>query len=161
MSIKKSSFVCGLLGAMLLVPAVFAQGDTISGALESAASTGQLEPDLVIVYDDLHGLHGGTAIEVSGDGEIRRRDVQRGQESSTQKTLTPTELQSLVRLLVEVEAWAQHNVHPPTVSDSSVAQLTIRWDDREVGFWEPYNEMQTLGRLERVRTHLDSLLPAQ
>ena len=136
-------------------------GEGIEAALRWAAVSGQVPKDLMVVYDDVHPLYGGTTIEVRGNGTVRRSDRSRGQAKARVKTgkANREDLAKLIRELVDLEAWTQKTVERSAVPDESRAELKITIGDNTGGFWEWYNELERNKRLSRIRERLDHLVP--
>ena len=79
----------------------------IVAALHDAAAGNGL-PDLSIAYSDLHGLWGGVAVRITGDGVYERVTRQRGGEPVVVRGRAgPDAVQGIARLLLEIEAWEQ------------------------------------------------------
>ena len=149
------------LCAILLPSLPLAAGEgAISDAMKSAATSGQAPAGLVVVYDDMHGFHGGTTIEIAADGKASRRDVNRGQESQTTIALSADQMRELLLMLVQIEAWNQHTAERTMVPDESQAKLELRLGDEKAGFWEFFNEMEENKRLSTLKKRLDELIPA-
>src|ERR671910_915771 len=74
---------------------------SVEGMLKAILAGGEVPPDLVITYDDMHGLWGGTAIVIRGSGSGGRRERARGDaEPEVFETTIPREqLLELVKLL--------------------------------------------------------------
>jgi hypothetical protein len=146
------------LVALLLVGA---GGDGLPEALRRAAGDGLVPVDLVVTYHAMHPLHGGTIVEVRGDGSALRTSRRRGelQGSVRQVELDPGDLVELVALLVEIEAWEQRVPERPPVPDEGRASLRIELGNLEGGFWEWYNDLGEHDRLLRVSALLADLVP--
>jgi hypothetical protein len=107
-----------------------------------------LEP-LVILYDDLHPLHGGLMLAVHGDGrvdqEARRESVGKPRKVSRENVL------KLLALVRKHQAWEQRTPERAPVPDESRARLTIAWRDRQSVIWEWYNDLGKNARMIEIR----------
>jgi hypothetical protein len=114
-----------------------------------------------VIYDDIHTVHGGTSISVSRDGAIERVDVAPGRRNRrvTKGRATPEQLAALLDLLIEVEAWEQKIPAREMRHDESKARLAVSAGGQPGGFWEFYNDLESNGRLTRVKARLEELAP--
>lgn len=131
----------------------------VAAALTAMAAGGEIPADLVVTYDDMHGMWGGTTITLSGNGDYRLDEVNpsAGQSRSLRGRVPAADVRALTALLVEAEAWRQ--VTPPrtAVPDESRAYLRVRAAGGEVTIWEWYNEVPRNGRIGLVRDRLTTL----
>ena len=131
---------------------------SIEAALRDAAAGSGLA-DLSIAYSDLHGLWGGVAVRVSGDGEYERVTRQRGAEPVVAHgRARPEAVREIARLLLEIEAWEQRVPEAAPVLDESRATLTVRRGGAQSIIWERYNDLAAAGRIARVREALLDLI---
>jgi hypothetical protein len=114
---------------------------------------------LIVTYDDMHGLWGGTTIIVRGDGSLERRTRPLGAPEAevTRKQVGGSELLDFVRLLVELEAWEQRTADEQPVADESRAHLTISAGINRSTVWERVGEMRANDRLLRIKSRLMTL----
>jgi hypothetical protein len=112
---------------------------------------------LALVYDDTHGLWGGTRFEVDAEGTLTRTVTPRGRGEPTRSTvtLTPAHRQELNTLLLTVEVWEQRAEARAPLPDESKATLTVTLDGREAQLWEWYNDLAANDRLVRIKGWLD------
>jgi len=143
----------------LLAPSTTAMAD-VPSSLKEAAAGGAVPADLAVIYDDMHAFHGGTTIELAGDGKATRRDLDRGQESTTAATLSAAQLKALLELLVQQAAWEQRTESRLMVPGESKATLTVRAGGEEVSFWEFFNDMEDNKRLIVIKKAMVELVPA-
>jgi hypothetical protein len=69
-------------------------------------------------------------------------------------------LLSLVRILVEIEAWKTVSTPAPGVApDTCFAKLIITAGGETVTLSEPFNDLEELHRIARVRKALEGLFP--
>jgi hypothetical protein len=129
----------------------------MKSALNEMLASQRVPADLSIIYDDMHGLWGGSTYTVQGDGSIEWQVRPRGAPAPTtsEKRISERELLALVRLLVELSAWEQRTADRPPVPDESRAYLTITLDGKLSRMWEWYNDMRANGRLIQVKGWLE------
>ncbi len=153
-----------LLVALLLLAStvlIAASRSSLRAELEHALVDGVVPDELVVTYDAMHPFHGGTIVEVHGDGLALRTTRRRGDLQATvrQVELESEELILLVALLVHIEAWEQRVPERPPVPDEGRAALRVEIGGLEGGFWEWYNDMGEHDRLLRVSALLGDLVP--
>jgi len=136
-------------------------GSAIQDGLESATQEPAPPADLVVIYDDHDPEHGGDRVELHGDGELhgdRWRPGESRQEGRYwQGHVPPTSVRALVALLVEIEAWDQHGDEEEGRLNAQRARLTIRIGGSSSTIWEYASDLETRGRIFRVKSHLDAL----
>jgi hypothetical protein len=136
-------------------------GDGIEAILRLARATTP-QPELIISYSDIGTFHGGTAIEVRGDGKILRWDVKPfdvGVALQNEARMQPQEMQQLLGLLVDLELWKQEETnerHP--IPDQSFRQLVVRQGTDRSFVSEDYNLMQS-GRIGKIHGQLARAIP--
>jgi len=147
--------------SLLVVSGLILQGATARELLERSASAGVLPPGLTVTYEAMHPFHGGTIVEISGDGHGLRTTRRRGQLQATvrQVQLETDEILDLVVLLVELEAWEQREPEREPVPDEGRASVLVAVGGVEFGFWEWYNDMGQRDRLLRVSALMTELVP--
>lgn len=136
--------------------AVSAEQGGVEQALRAIANGSRSALDLRVTYDDMHGLWGGTTITVIGEGTCRRIQRLRGATTSQVEcgTINAGQVQALVRLIVDLQAWEQQIAARPPVPDESRAILSIEIGDASVRIWEWYNDLAQNGRLIRIRDQM-------
>jgi len=114
---------------------------------------GRAAQNLTIVYNDMHGLWGGVTITLSTSGAYELLERKRGQvvPDMVRRTVSPTQIQEVVHLLLETRLWEQHPLERAPIPDEVVATLTLRTGDDVSSIWELYNNLERNGRLVRVR----------
>jgi hypothetical protein len=127
--------------------------------LKTIIATNSVPAELIVTYDDMHGLWGGTTITVRGDGNVERQTKEIGAHDVeiTRKQVDEGRLVELIRLLVELQAWEQRVADEPPVADESRAHLTIRLNDGASRVWERVNQMAANNRLMQIKTRLENL----
>lgn len=126
--------------------------------LKAILASQQVPSDLSIVYDDMHGLWGGSILTVRGDGWLERQTRARGApvHTSSKTRAGEHELLELIRLLVELSAWEQHTPDSPPIPDESRSQLTISLKGKTSRMWERFNEIPANNRLIRIKNWMES-----
>ena len=121
--------------------------------LNEILASQRVPADLIIVYDDMHGLWGGSILTARGDGHLERQVRPRGAPAprSSEKLIGEPELLELVRLLVALSAWEQRTAERQPVPDESRAYLTISLSGEVSTTWERYNEMRSNNRFLRIK----------
>ena len=120
-----------------------------------------LPNDLVIVYSDLHGFHGGITYEL-GAGKITYRYQHKTGWAITPvtKNLSEEQLASIVALLIELEAWNQQEAKRYAIPDESFANLSIKVADHEAHTWEAYNDLHKNNRLILIINKIQEVFSA-
>jgi hypothetical protein len=108
---------------------------------------------LSVSYDDLHGLHGGLRLRISGDGKVAREAV-RVDVGEAKEKVDAKDLDELLKLLVHHQAWEQRVPERPPVPDESRARLEIRVGDASVTIWEWFNDLSKNKRLGEIRERM-------
>jgi len=114
---------------------------------------GRSTQNITIVYSDMHGLWGGDTVTLSTSGSYERLERTRGAivPEMVRKTVTPAQIQEVIRLLLETRLWEQHTLERTPLPDEVRATLTLRTGDIESSIWELYNNLEKNRRLVRVR----------
>jgi hypothetical protein len=129
-------------------------------ALKAILQGGKIPPDLVITYDDMHGLWGGTEIIIRGSGCGERREQVRGAAApqTFATTISQDQLLALIKLLIEHEAWAQQTPDRMPVPDESRATLTISAGGETSIIWEWVNDLAGNARLLQIKLKMSELI---
>jgi ankyrin repeat protein len=130
--------------------------------LKTIIATNRVPGELIITYDDMHGLWGGTTITLRGDGNVERRTKEIGARdvTVTRTQIGQPEVVDLIRLLVELQAWEQRIADQQPVAGESRAHLTISLRENASRVWERVNEMLANNRLVQIKTRLENLSSA-
>ncbi len=142
---------CALSSCATQTPA----GDPVAAALEGFLAGERPAADLAITYSDLHQLHGGLELTIRGDGNVEQQVLR--EEAGEPHDLSAAEVEELVRLLLETEAWRQREPERMAVPDESRATLAISAGEAASEIWEWYNDLETNGRLNRIRETMKRL----
>lgn len=122
--------------------------------LRAILDGGEVPADLEVVYDDRHGLWGGTRIVISGGGRGQERRERVGGDPKPEvfgNRVSQAQLLELVGLLVETEAWEQRASERTPVPDEGRATLLIRVGGQESATWERTHEMAQSRRLILIK----------
>lgn len=111
--------------------------------------------ELEITYTDLHGLWGGLQITIHGSGKVEQKIVRA--QAGVPHNLTREEINQLIKLLIELEAWIQRVPERPPVPDESRAYLLIRIGELNSETWEWYNDMKDNNRLILILNKIKEL----
>ena len=135
----------------------------IDSALQAILTSGQVPPDLLISYDDMHGLWGGTTITIQGDGKAERleRAIGGDQPRVCVTVISQSQLLELIRLLLDLKAWEQQTPESMMVPDESRAHLKISLSGQVSDIWERFNEMAANNRLMQIKAKLVKLTGAE
>ncbi len=146
---------------MLIAPVDSGLEESLRVELERVLREGIVPDDAVITYTAMHPFHGGTVVEVRGDGVALRTTRRPGdlQASIRQREIDAGQLLTLVELLVQLEAWEQRVPERPPVPDEGRASLRIEIHGQQGGFWEWYNDMGEHDRLLRISALMIRLVP--
>jgi hypothetical protein len=136
--------------------------DAIETVVRSSAAS-QPAPGLTIAYRDMDSFHGGTAIEIRGDGTFLRWDSAGMREAYTavesEGKIEASRLAPLLKMLVDLEAWRQLTPERRGVPDESRASLVLSAGSDRSFVWEWYNEMQANKRIVLIRDQMETLAP--
>jgi hypothetical protein len=133
---------------------------SIQNRLRAILDGGEVPADFEVVYDDLHGLWGGTKMIISGDhGQGRRKRVGGDPEPEVfTAEVSQGQLLELIRLLVETEAWEQREPERMPVPDEARATLLIRAGGQESTTWELAHEMARSRRLILIKDKMSEIV---
>jgi hypothetical protein len=132
---------------------------SVEGTLKRIQTGNDIPAELQIIYDDMHGLWGGTTIVITGKGSGERRERDRGSAEPEifNKSITRGQILELVKLLIEHEAWQQRTPSREPVPDESRATLTIRVNGQSSNVWEWFNDMEKNKRLSIIKAKMKQL----
>jgi hypothetical protein len=136
-------------------------GGGIETEVRSAASAAEPPEGLVVIYDDIDDERGGQRIEVRGDRSLRVVRVRPGGSSDEalrwSGTVPDEALRALVDLLVEIEVWEQRVEDEDGRLEDARATVHVRVGGERAATWEWVTDLESRGRLVRVKQHLEAL----
>ena len=153
MSIRTNRFA--RLGCAVLMVASVGCGSSVSSSLRDAEDSGSAPAGMSVVYDDHSAGFGGERIELDQEGvlTLRRFRPALGGEPEVAETvrgqLPPERRVELIALLVEIEAWDQHDM-PETSLNDARAELEVRVGSDRSRIWEWADDLDANQRLSRV-----------
>lgn len=132
---------------------------SVEATLKRIQAGTEVPSDLQIIYDDMHGLWGGTNIVISGKGSGERRERARGNSEPEifATSVTSEQLLELVKLLIEHKAWEQRTRDRDPVPDESRASLRIHVNGQTSDVWEWFNDMQKNKRLSIIKAKMKQM----
>ncbi|MBK6813684.1 MAG: hypothetical protein IPG81_33330 [Sandaracinaceae bacterium] len=149
--LAKLGFAVLVLGAALCVGC----GGSVSGSLRDAEDAGSAPAGMSVVYDDHSAGFGGERIELDAEGvlTLRRYRPALGGEPEVAATVrgqvAPEQRMELITLLVEIEAWSQHDMPETSINDAR-ASLELRVGSDRSRIWEWADDLDANERLSRV-----------
>ncbi len=111
--------------------------------------------NLRITYEELHPTQDGPRFVVHGTGEIEREGE--GADAggyNKLSVLSLAEIENLVRLLIDIEAWEQRVPWRETASDESRAYLRVQVGGASSEIWEWYDELDSNLRIVKLLDQL-------
>jgi hypothetical protein len=130
--------------------------EEVEQSLLAIAHGSRSPSDLLVTYDDMHGLWGGVTIILAGEGTYRRD--QRAPAASPQGMVTGSintqQIRELAQLLADVRAWEQQTEARLMAPDESLVRVTIQVGSARVTIWEFHNELAKNGRLVKIRDRM-------
>jgi hypothetical protein len=134
---------------------------SLESSIRQIQTTATVPDGFEVVYEAMHPLHGGTVIEIKGDGSAKRTSRHRGSpEVQTRHTrLSEPQILELVGLLLKLEAWEQRVPERQPVPGEGKATLSITLGPQKGGFWEWHNDLSKNDRLVQVARMAKELVP--
>lgn len=142
-------------GCALMVLASVGCGSSVSSSLRDAEDSGSAPAGMTVVYDDHSAGFGGERIELDAEGvlTLRRFRPALGGEPEVAETvrgqLAPERRVELIALLVEIEAWKQHEMPETSINDAR-ASLELRVGSDRSRIWEWTEDLEANQRISRV-----------
>jgi len=128
------------------------RGEQVHAALDFLAAGRGDWATFSVTYNDLHPMHGGLTLTIHGDGKCERVEKKvPWMESPEPCQVSRPDLERLVGLLREMQAWEQRTPERRPVPDESRSRLTVRFGKDETTIWEWHNDMRSNNRIARVR----------
>ena len=146
--------------AALLVAPLWGCAASLATRLNTAAESGHIPAGLEVVYDDYHPLWGGLRIEVNAAGALDAHRWRPGDGSDDGERwagrVSAAELDALLAVLVDIEAWAQRTEGPETRIDEGRASLVVRLGGQSSRIWEWSNDLHANRRIIRIKDYLET-----
>jgi hypothetical protein len=133
-------------------------GSGVSGTLRDADEAGSAPAVMSVIYDD-HSAGFGERIELSAEGVLTLRRYRPGLGSEPEVAgtvrgpLPPERRMELIQLLLEIEAWKQHDMPEGSINDAR-ASLELRVGSDRSRIWEWADDLDANERLSRVERML-------
>ena len=110
---------------------------------------------LRVTYGEIHPTRDGPRLIINGTGQIQQEGE--GADGGLYPDLSPAEVENLVRLLLDIEAWEQRTPWREADSEEIRAYLRVQVGGASSEIWEWYDELdhnrrivQLLDQLKRV-----------
>lgn len=129
---------------------------SVESELKASVANRKVPAGLVITYDDMHPLWGGTTIVIRGDGrrERRWRSKKESKVKVTHTTINQRQLLKFIQLLIRLRAWELLTPQRQPVADESRATLTISVNGQTSESWEWFNETSKNNRLIQIKAKM-------
>lgn len=105
---------------------------------------------LRITYEELHPNQDGPRIVVEGTGAIQREVA----DTNGYNNLSLAEIEHLVRVLIDMEAWEQRSTYRKTASSEGRAYLRVQVGGASSEIWEWYDELDSNQRIVKLLDQL-------
>ena len=105
---------------------------------------------LRIPYDELHPSQDGPRIVIKGTGTIQREVA----DPNGYTNLSLAEIENIVRVLIDMEAWEQRSPYRETASNESRAYLRVQVGGASSEIWEWYDELDSNQRIVKLLDQL-------
>ena len=136
-------------------------GSAVAGHVNNAADANRVPEDLVVTYDDHHPRWGGERITLAADGTLTIARFRPGEGGGVPQELSGTvpaqAVQQTIDLLASIEAWDQRVENERSRLDDAKARLVIEVGGARSSIWEWANDLQSNGRIVRVKQQLEAL----
>jgi class 3 adenylate cyclase len=106
---------------------------------------------LRIIYEELHPTQEISRIVIQGSGEVRQEGEMLGGDIPP---LRLAEMENLIRLLIDIEAWEQKIPWRETDSPKGRAYLRVQVEGVSSEIWEWYDELDSSRRMVKVLDQL-------
>ncbi len=105
-----------------------------------------------VTYEEIHPTQDGPRLMIKGTGQIQ----QTGEETNAgmYPDLSPAEVENLVRLLLDIEAWEQRTPWREAASDEIRAYLRIQVGGASSEIWEWYDKLDDNQRIVQLLDQL-------
>jgi hypothetical protein len=134
-------------------------GGAVASEVRSAADEGRVPDNFSVTYDDQHPRWGGERLTLRADGHLTLVRYRPGSgEGGELSGEVPAEtVEQTIRLLASIEAWEQRVEHEEARIDDAKARLIIEVGGARSTIWEWANDLETNGRIIRVKQQLEAL----
>ncbi len=107
---------------------------------------------LRVSYEEIHPTQDGPRLTIKGTGQIQQEGE--GVDSGMYPDLNLAEVENLVRLLLDIEAWEQRTPWRETASDETRAYLRVQVEGASSEIWEWYDELDDNRRIVQLLDQL-------
>ncbi len=121
--------------------------------LEASLQSQALPNDLEVSLEDMHPLYGGVRFHLRTDGTIEHTWKGRGDQPEVVQEVLTTEAdrQTLVALLLEIQAWDQQVEESTPLPGQIKTQLTLTTSGDDATIWEWHHEMEEAQRIIQIK----------
>ena len=107
---------------------------------------------LRVTYEVIHPTQDGPSLMIKGTGQIQQTGA--GANAGMYPDLSPAEVENLVRLLLDIEAWEQRTPWRETASDEIRAYLRVQVGGASSEIWEWYDKLDDNQRIVQLLDQL-------
>jgi len=129
-------------------PAVPGVSSNLRALLDDEFSTTSLR----VTYEEIHPTQDGPRLMIKGTGQIQQTGE--GANAGMYPDLNPAEVENLVRLLLDIEAWEQRTPWRETDSDEIRAYLRVQVGGASSEIWEWYDKLDDNRRIVQLLDQL-------
>jgi len=113
----------------------------------------ELSPtSLRVTYEEIHPTRDGPRLMIKGTGQIQQEGE--GTDGGLYPDLSPAEVENLVRLLLDIEAWEQRTPWREADSDEIRAYLRVQVGGASSEIWEWYDKLDDNRRIVQLLDQL-------
>ncbi len=129
-------------------PAVPDVSSNLRALLDDEFSTTSLR----VTYEEIHPTQDGPRLMINGTGQIQQTGE--GPNAGMYPDLSPAEVENLVRLLLDIEAWEQRTPWREAASDEIRAYLRVQVGGASSEIWEWYDKLDENRRIVQLLDQL-------
>ena len=107
---------------------------------------------LRVTYEEIHPTQDGPRLMIKGTGQIQQTGE--GSKAGMYPDLSPAEVENLVRLLLDIEAWEQRTPWREAASDEIRAYLRVQVGGASSEIWEWYDKLDDNQRIVQLLDQL-------
>ena len=100
---------------------------------------------LRVTYEEIHPTQDGPRLMIKGTGQIQQTGE--GADADMYPDLSPAEVENLIRLLLDIEAWEQRTPWREAASDEIRAYLRVQVGGASSEIWEWYDKLDDNRRI--------------